>query len=74
MDVLRSFNGDTHTKEALKEYIISFIATEGVRRIFEREDVTAIADAKILIDKAFEQLENDYGIREQPTKPTNGAR
>jgi hypothetical protein len=73
-DILRAFNGDVHTKEALKAYIDNFIGQEGVRRIFDREDVSAVADAKELIDKMFEQLEIDYGIPKPKKEHQNESR
>lgn len=72
--LLRSFNGDLHTKEAFKQYMSDFIAQEAVRILYTRGDATHIADAHDLINKAFEQLDVDYGITEQPTKPFNTAR
>ena len=73
-EVLRKFNGDPHTKDAFKGYMLSCIEAEAVKRVFNREDVTAIADAKDLIDKTFEQLGIDYGIPDKYTPPTNGAK
>lgn len=72
--LLRQFNGDVHTKEAVIEYLTDFIAAEGVRRIFRREDVSAVADAKDLIDKAFEALKDQYAIPTKEKAPTNQAR
>ena len=72
-EILRKFNGDPHTKGTLVEYLIDFIEQEAIRRIYERKDVTAIADAHELILKAFEQLEVDYGIKVQHKAPTNYA-
>lgn len=74
MDLLRAFNGDIATKEAVMEYVTDFIAEEALKRMFAKEDVAHIADAKTLLDKAFDQLSMTYGIKEQPTEPTNQAR
>lgn len=71
---LRRFNDDVGTKEALRDYMAYFIGLEGVRRIFARESVDAVADAKELIDKAFEALATEYGIKPQATTPTNDSR
>lgn len=74
MDLLRRFNDDKHTKQALKEYLLAFISQEAVSLIFERKDVSHIADAKDLIDKAFMQIEIDYGVPAKQQKPTNEAK
>lgn len=74
MDLLRQFNGDVGTRDAVQQFITNFIAEEGVRRMFAKEDVSHIADAKILLDKAFDKLSIDYGVPTQPTEPINEAR
>ena len=71
---IRLFNGDIHLKEALKEYIEMYIAQEAMRKLYAREDVTHIADAKELIDKIFQQIEIDYAIPNQPREQTNQAK
>lgn len=73
-NVLRKLNGDKTTKEAFKEYLTSVVAQVGVGLMFEKKDVSHIADAKMLIDKAFEQLEIDYAIPEQTPEQSNPAR
>lgn len=72
--LLRSFNGDIQMREAFKQYLSDFIAQEAVRLIYTRTNTDHIADAHELLNKAFEQLDVDYGITEQPTKPFNTAR
>lgn len=61
-------------REAFKQYLSDFIAQEAVRLIYTRTNTDHIADAHELLNKAFEQLDVDYGITEQPTKPFNTAR
>ena len=73
-ELLRRFNDDTHTKDALRVFLDEFIGKEGVRRIFARENVDAVADAKILIDKAFEALSDEYGIKLKQETPQNESR
>lgn len=72
--ILRTFTGDVHTKEAVKEFIIEVIKTEGLEKMFAKEDVSHVAEAYDLINKAFEQLDQTYGIKERPTTPTNQAK
>lgn len=74
MEILRRFNGDKTTKDALRAYIIEHIGKEGIYRMFNRADVSHIADACELIQKAFDQLDIDYGIQEPNTTYTNEAR
>lgn len=74
MDILRRFNGDEQTKQALLEFIHAVINDEALDKMYKRIDVSHISDAKELIDKAFDELNNQYGIKEQPAANTNQAR
>ena len=72
-ETLRQFNGDVHTKEALIDFLHAFVAEEGVRRIYAKESVEAVADAKDIIDKAFDKLQEIYGTKPRPPEQTNQA-
>lgn len=74
MDVLRRFNDDIATKEAVKQFFIDCISDEAVRRIFDRKDVSHIADAKDLIEKTFEQLSIVYGVQKNQREQINEAK
>lgn len=74
MESLRRFNGDKHTKEELRAYLIDYIGREGIYRMFNRQSVEHIADACELIQKAFEQLSMDYAVPKQQPEHTNEAR
>lgn len=73
-DILRRFNGDLNTKEALVNFIIEVINDEALEKMYKGESVAHIKDAKNLIDKAFQQLDILYGINIQQTKNTNQAK
>lgn len=74
MDILRQFYGDVHTREAFQAFMTEYVAAQGVKLMFERKDVSHIADAKMLIDGAFEELSILYSINEQSPETTNQAR
>jgi len=74
MDNLRRFQGDVATREEVQQFVIDFIAEEGIKLMFERKDVSHIADAKMLIDGAFDKLHILYGIKNPPTENTNTSR
>ena len=73
-NLLDVFNGDRNTKEALKEFMLSVIEQEALERMFKGEDVSHIKDAKLLLDKTFEELENAFTIKQKPRETTNQAR
>lgn len=74
MDLLRAFTGDVNTKEALKDFIFDVINREALLKMYAKEDVTHIADAKELIDKAFEELDEVYGLKEKQNVASNQAK
>lgn len=57
MKSLIEFYNDKDTKNNVHEYLISYLKEEGIRKLFEKEDVSAVAEAKEMIDKAFENME-----------------
>lgn len=71
---LQSFNADTRTKEELLDFIHEFIARKALERMYRKEDVSHIADAKDLIDGAFEELSNIYEPKPKTKEPTNDSR
>lgn len=73
-DLLRRFNGDKHTKEALLAYCTAFFETQIVIRAKEKQSVEGLADALIELERVFDQLEIDYGITAKIKAPENTAR
>lgn len=73
-EILRRFNGDEHTKQALKEYLLTFFKEKIIEKALKQEDVKALAEACIELENGFNQIEIDYGIKQQQKPPTNGAR
>lgn len=57
MKSLQEFFNETDTKNNVHAYLIEFLEKKAVKMIFERENTDAIADAKDVIDEAFENLE-----------------
>lgn len=74
MNLLAQFNGDTHTKEALLDYIHEHINTTALLRMYEGSDVSHIKDAKALIDSSFDKLQEDFGIKVPPKPKVEHAR
>lgn len=73
-EILRRFNGDIQTKEALLAFIQDYIGDEALDKMYKKEDVSHIADAHELIIKAFEQLETLYAIKKESDTTINQAR
>lgn len=52
----------------MHRYLIDFLKEKAIEKVFDKEDVSAVAEAKELIDDAFENLEVLYG--QEPRKNT----
>ena len=74
MNPLNQFTNDVKMRDEVKGFIDAFIDTEAVKRIYAREDVSAIADAKELIDLAFDDLIKTYAAKVKTSKPISQAR
>ena len=74
MKSLQQFYNDKDTKENVYNYLIDYLEKEAVKRVFEREDVSAIADAKEVIDKAFDNLEVLFNKKAEKKESINEAR
>lgn len=47
-------------------YLIAFLREEAIKKVFDKEDTSAVAEAKEVIDKAFEEM--DYMFQSKPKK------
>lgn len=71
---LSEFYKDTATKDNVKNYLIEFFKEEGIRRLMNREDAVALADAVELTEKAFENMDNLFAPKVQNKEQINEAR
>lgn len=62
---LEYFYRDTETRDAVKAYFIEYLEQEALRRIFAKEDVSGIADAKNAIIESFESLASRFDPKMQ---------
>lgn len=57
MKSLLEFWQDKDTRNNVHEYLIQYLKDEGIRKLFNKEDVSAVAEAAEMIDKAFENMD-----------------
>ncbi len=66
---LYEFWKDKPTKDNVHLYLIECLEQEALRKLFNKEDVSAIAEAKEMIDMAFDKMdilfENKVGKKNQ---------
>ena len=71
MKSLIEFYQDADTRDNVKNYLIGFFKEEAVKRLMDREDAVALADAVDLTEKAFDNMELLFAPksegREQPS-------
>ena len=60
MDLIEQFYLQGALKEAVQEYIHKHLEKLAVKKVFSREDTKAIAEAKDILDSAFDQINEDY--------------
>jgi len=67
---LKDFYLNESMRNDVKTYLIDFLKVQAIDKTFNKEDTSAVAEAKELIDKAFENLDILFApkieAREQP--------
>ena len=63
---LINFWNDKETKEAVKAYLIQHLTEEAVKRVFAKEPVEAIGEAREVIEGAFNRLDEMFEKRPEP--------
>lgn len=71
---LKDFYLNEVMRNDVKTYLIDFLKDEAVRKLMNREEPYAIADAKEVIDKAFENLEILFSPKVEEKEQVNEAR
>lgn len=72
--MLKDFYINESMRNEVKGYITDFIKVETLRKVFEREDVSGVAEARELIDKAFDNLEIMFSSTPEQKEIKNEAR
>jgi hypothetical protein len=56
MASLQEFYQDVETRKNVQAYLIQVLTDLAVEKVFNREDTSAVAEAKEAVDKAFENM------------------
>lgn len=54
--MLKEFYSNEEMRKEVQEYLVSFLRDKAVEKVFNREDTSSVAEAKEMIDNAFENL------------------
>ena len=71
---LKSFYNDSDTKENVYNYLIEFLQGVAIKKVFNKEDATAVGEAKEIIDKAWENMDYLFGKKVAKKELINEAR
>ena len=71
---LQDFWMNKAIKNEVQDYLVSFLKEEALRKLFDKEDVSAVAEAKEMIDKAFENLDVIFQAKSEKKDVVNEAR
>lgn len=71
---LKDFYLNEVMRNDVRAYLEDYLKLVAIERIFEKEDVSGIADAREVIDKAFENLEATYRVASEGKELKNEAR
>jgi hypothetical protein len=71
---LLNFYNDKETKEEVQNYLIDFLEHEAIKKVFAKEDVSAVSEAKEMIDKAFENMDLLFQSKVNKKEQINEAR
>lgn len=74
MSTLKDFYLNEAMRDEVYLYLMKQLQDEAIRKVFNREDVSAVAEAKEIIDKAFESLEIMFPKRSNEKPIVNEAR
>lgn len=71
---IKEFYTDAETRDNVKSYLLDFIKEEGCKKMFDKEDVSGYADAKEIIEKAFNEMEYLFSPKPKEKIILNEAR
>ena len=61
------------TVKELHKFLTEFLTQEAVRKVFAREDTSGVAEAKEMLDKAFDEMDVQLGVEKKEKKVINNV-
>jgi len=71
---LKDFYLNEVMRNDVKTYLIDFLKVQAIEKAFAKEDTSAVAEAKEVLDKAFENLEVLFAPQSEGKEQINEAR
>lgn len=57
---LKEFYTDKEMREEVYAFLVKFLELKAIEKVFDRENTDGVAEAKEMIDGAFEQLDAEF--------------
>lgn len=71
---LKDFFLNEVMRNEVKTYLIDFLKVQAIEKAFAKEDTSAVAEAKEVLDKAFDNLEVLFASKSEGKEIKNEAR
>ena len=60
--MLRDFYYNEEMRTQVQEYLVEYLHKRAIEKVFDREDTSGVAEAKEIIDGAFENLSSMFEV------------
>lgn len=64
--LLKQFYSDEHLRDAVEQYLISYVEQEALKALMDKKDTVGFADARDILYKAFVNLDETYAPQPKP--------
>jgi len=71
MDRLNQLYNDKATLELFKEFFVGVLEEETIKRVFAKDNIDGIAEARKLLDKVFARLDEIYKVEKKRVQPNS---
>ncbi len=72
--LLRKFYEDREVYDEVREYLYAHLDQLGLAYIYDKQPTVGVADARVVLDNAFKQLDDLFAQKEKPKKSKNESR
>lgn len=71
---LHKFYEDKDVYFEVQEYFLAHLDQLGLQKVYAKEDSHGVADARLVIENAFKQLDEMFGAKDKKKKIVNESR
>lgn len=71
---IQEFFHDKSTRKEVQDYLAEFLNAEILKRAYKGEDTKSVGEAKVVLDKAFENLDTLFSPKPKKIVAKNPAR